>query len=340
MKPVHVVVSMAVHGAGLARVRDRLPADSRVDVIPWTHRREPAPDELLRDAELLFCEYPPSNLDACERLRWIQLNSVGFSQLYGLGLIDRGIRATNARGVFDVPIAEWCVAMMVNLARDLPGMFRNQQRHVWDPAARFQGELRGATVGIYGYGGIGRETARLAKCLGLRVWVLARAPIGRRPRTYTVAGTGDPDGTLPDRVFSLEEGQDFFSALDYLVLAIPLTPQTRGIIGAAELAALPRHAAILNPARGPLIEETALVEALREQRIRAAALDTHYHYPLPPDHPLWAMENVILTPHISGSSEGPHFLDRIWEIFARNVDLYLRGEPLLNEVSAHDLAGA
>ena len=100
---------------------------------------------------------------------------------------------------------------------------------------------------------------------------------------------------------------EFFRGVDYLVLAMPLTPQTRGIVGAAELALLRPSAAILNPARGPLIEEEPLLTALREHRIRAAALDTHYHYPLPPEHALWGMENVILTPHISGSSQNPHF---------------------------------
>ena len=339
MNVLRVVISMALHPTAFARMQERLPAGAGVDVIPWTHQPEPGPPEVLRDAEVLFCEYPPANFEECARLRWIQLNSVGFAQLYGLRLVERGIRATNARGVFDVPIAEWCIAMMVNLARDVPGMLRNQQGHVWDPDARFQGELRGATLGIFGYGGIGRETARLAKCLGVEVWVLARGPITRRERTYVVAGTGDPEGALPDRVFGPEEKLEFFSGLDYLVLAVPLTPQTRGIVGAAELAALPSRAAILNPARGPLIEEEPLVRALRERRIRAAALDTHYYYPLPPEHPLWELDNVILTPHISGSSQNPHFLDRIWEIFGANLDRYVAGEPLLNEIRAADLAG-
>jgi phosphoglycerate dehydrogenase-like enzyme len=229
--------------------------------------------------------------------------------------------------------------MMVNLARDVPGMLRNQQGRVWDPAARFQGELRGATVGIYGYGGIGRETARLAKALGLTVWVLTRGGVKPRGRTYAVAGTGDAEGRLPDRVFLPGDEAAFFAGLDYLVMAMPITPETRGIVGARELAALPRTAAILNPARGPLIDEQALVSVLREGRIRGAALDTHYHYPLPPEHPLWGMENVILTPHISGSSENPHFLLRIWEIFSANLDRFLAGEPLLNEVAASEFGG-
>jgi len=322
----------------LGRLRDRLPAGSNIEFLPWAHSSEPAPADILRDAEILFCEYPPSNFTDCGRLRWIQLDSVGFAQLYGLGLPQRGIRATNARGVFDVPIAEWCIAMMVNLARDVPGMLRNQQQHVWDPSPRFQGELRGAVLGLYGYGGIGRETARLAKQLGLEVWVLARSPIRPRERTYVVPGTGDPQGRLPDRVLMADKKEEFFRGVDYLVLAMPLTPQTRGIIGAAELALLRPSAAILNPARGPLIEEEPLLTALRERWFRAAALDTHFRYPLPPEHELWGMENVILTPHISGASQNPHFMARMWNIFSQNIDLYLRNEPLINEVDPAELA--
>lgn len=340
MEPLRILVSMGPDPEGPDRILQLLPPGSEVVSIPWMHKAEDVAPETLRGAHALFCEWPPANVKELTDLRWIQLNSVGFSQLHGLGLPERGVRVTNARGTFDAPIAEWCIAMMINLARDLPGMFRNQQGRVWDGNARFQGEIRGATVGIYGYGGIGRETARLAKCLGLRVWVLSRGPIKRRELTYRVEGTGDPEGVLPDRVFAPDEKLEFLSGLDYLVLAVPLSAKTRGIIGAAELAALPKTAAILNPARGPLIDEQALLQTLRERRIKAAALDTHFQYPLPPEHPLWGMDNVILTPHISGSSLNPNFLARTWEIFALNVKRFIVAEPLINEVAAADLCDA
>src|SRR5205823_852725 len=122
-------------------------------------------------------------------LQLIQIASVGYSQLYGLGLVGKKVRACNARGVFDTSIAEWNVAMMVNLARDVRGMIRNQEHGVWDKAARFENEIRGRVVGLWGYGGIGRETARLAKALGMRVHVLTRRGIGPRPNIYVVPGT-------------------------------------------------------------------------------------------------------------------------------------------------------
>lgn len=330
---------MEVFAPGLENVRRLLAPDSLIDIFPMRENPEPIPAEKLRGKHILFCHAPPRNFHELDDLRFIQLSTVGYSQLYGLSWPEKGVLVANARGVYDVAIAEWCISMMINLARDLPGMFRNQSRRVWDRDARFQQEIRGTTLGIYGYGGIGRETARLAKALGVRVWVLARGPLKRREGIHRLPGTGDPEAVLADRVFSLEAKYEFFSGLDYLLLAMPHTPKTGSIIGARELAALPRTASVLNPARGPLIEEEALVEALRSRRIRGAALDTHYQYPLPSDHPLWSLDNVILTPHISGASGNRAFLPRIWELFSENVRRFLAGEDLINAVAPAELLG-
>jgi phosphoglycerate dehydrogenase-like enzyme len=273
-------------------------------------------------------------------LRLIQIASAGYTQLLGLDLPRRGVRACNALGVFDIPIAEWNVAMMVNLLRDLRGMIRNQEQGVWDRDARFQRELRGLTVGFWGYGGIGRETARLTRALGMRIHVLTRNG-SADPRTgiFAIPGTGDPEGILPDRVFGVSERFEFLAGLDFLVVALPLTPATEGIVGEAELSALPSRAFVLNPARGPLIREQALLDALRGGSVAGAALDAHWRYPLPPEHPLWRMPNVLLTPHISGSSLGSHYLARTWEIFRLNLAGDAAGQPLLNELTPSQLRG-
>jgi phosphoglycerate dehydrogenase-like enzyme len=122
------------------------------------------------------------------------------------------------------------------------------------------------------------------------------------------------------------------------VIAMPQTSDTEGIIGEQELRLLKRSAFILNPARGPLIDELALVNALQNKRIAGAALDTHYYYPMPAGHPLWQLPNVIMTPHISGSSLSPGFLERVWDIFVQNLVRYRDSEPLLNELAAQELA--
>lgn len=340
----HILIDVPAHPPGLAALQSIAASGADISIDQWEQpeeRSRPLPAERLTPAEILFCTFPPSNFQDLPHVRWIQIASTGYSQLFGLGLAERGIAATNGRGCFDVPIAEWNLAMMVNLARNLRGMIRNQDAALWDRSAIFQSEIRGMTLGLWGYGGIGRETARLARAFGMRVHVLTRSgAIPPRTGTYSVPDTGDPDGVHPHRVFAAAERLEFLRSLDFLAVAVPLTAATEGLIGEAELQALPRSAFVLNPARGPIIREKALLRALDERWIAGAALDTHYVYPLPPDHPLWKhYPNVILTPHISGSSLSQHFRDRLWDIFATNLRRYLAGEPLLNQLSAAQLAG-
>jgi phosphoglycerate dehydrogenase-like enzyme len=293
--------------------------------------------ELPEAIHLFFGDAIPNEIIDHSKLEFVQIGSVGYAHLYGLNLLQRGVRVCNARGVFDPTIAEWNIVMMINLLRDMPRMFRHQQQRIWDRDARFQRELRGLTIGIWGYGGIGRATARLAKSFGLNVHVLVRKEIRSRQDVYLVPGTGDPEGVLPDRVFTSGEEKEFLSQLDFLIVAVPQTPQTTGMIGEEQLQSLPKTAFVLNPARGPIVQEEALLRALREGWIAGAALDTHYHYPMPPEHPLWRFDNVIMTPHISGSNSSTHYLERIWDIFVQNVFRFLERKPLLNELSAEQL---
>jgi phosphoglycerate dehydrogenase-like enzyme len=332
-----ILVDVAVEPEALDRLAAR--PDLEVRVEPFAEQERALAKNLIEDVEILFCTVPPSNFADMAKVRWVQIASSGYSQLFPHNLPARDIRGTNARGCFDVPIAEWNVAMMINLRRNLPQMVRNQQHGVWDRSAIFQRDVRGMTIGLWGYGGLGRETARLAKCLGMRVHVLTRNGVHPAPNVYRVQGTGDPEGTLPDRVFVAGSEKEFLSGLDFLILAMPLTSQTEGIVGWEELCALPDTAFVLNPARGPLIQEQALLRALREGRIAGAAIDTHYKYPLPPEHSLWSFPNVMLTPHIAGSSLNPMFRHYLWDIFLKNVDQYQNGGKLLNELSPEQLRG-
>jgi phosphoglycerate dehydrogenase-like enzyme len=332
-----VLVDVRLNNEGLRRLRAIPEVILQTVDQPEEEQARPLSALLLRDIQALFCTYPPTNLADMGSLRFIQIASAGYSQLLGLGLAERGVRACNALGVFDVPIAEWAIAMMVNLLRDLRGMIRNQERGVWDRDARFQRELRGLTVGFWGYGSIGRETARLCKALGMTVHAMELGGVGPRRNVYCVPGTGDPGGELPDRVFKLTEKEAFLGKLDFLVLAMPLTPHTEGIVGETELQLLRPTAYLLNPARGPLVQEQALLRALHEGWIAGAALDTHYHYPMPHDHPLWRIPNVIMTPHISGSSGSPFFLQRVWDVFVQNMERLQQNQPLLNELTSEQM---
>ncbi len=323
----------------LARVRQAYP-DSEIRIGPdigdYNHKVDP---KLMKGADVLLCGIPPVNFDDFDSLKFIQLSSHGYSQIYNLPTVERGIRVCNGLGTFDVPIAEWNMAMMVNLRRDLRGMIRNQEAGVWDASEKYQYEIFGSTVGFFGYGGLARATARLAKGLGMKIYAFDAQPIGPRTNYYVVPGTGDPEGILPDKTFLPGQEMEFLRDLDFLIMTVPLTNKTRGIIGEEHLKALPRHAYLLNPARGPLIKEEALLKALREYWIAGAALDTHYHYPMPADHPLWRFPNVIMTPHISGSGGCQSYIPRVYDIFIQNMQRYCSGQPLLNELTKSQLMG-
>lgn len=333
-----ILIDMRVHEQALEELKAIPGAEVYLVQLP-EERARPLPPELIRECDVLFCTFPTENLHEMPALKFIQISSAGYTQLIGKGLNERHIRASNALGVFDVPIAEWNMAMMVNLARDMRGMMHNQDAEHWDRSARYQREIHGSTVGIWGYGGIGRETARLAKALGMQVHVLTRNGVVPRRNVYCVPGTGDREGLLPDKVFRTEEKEEFLQGLDFLILAMPQTRANTGIVGEPELRLLKKTAFLLNPARGPLIDERALIDALRNNRIAGAALDTHCHNPMPAGHPFWQMGNVIMTPHISGSSLSPRFLECVWDIFVQNVRRLTRGEPLLNELPARELDG-
>ena len=299
-------------------------------------RRE-LPEKLLLDVRAVLCSFLPTNHELMTSLELVQLCSSGYSQVENLGLPQRGLQVCNASGVNDVPIAEWAVMMIVALARDLPTLFRHQQQAIWDRSPRFQKEVRGRTLGIWGYGGIGRETARLAAAMGLRVHVVTRTGQIDPGERFKEPGTGDEACTIPDRVFSTDEVEQFCQTLDFLLLAIPHTPANEGLVNRRLFEALPNHAFLLNPARGMLVHEADLLWALETGQIAGAALDAHFHYPLPPDHPLWQMPNVILTPHISGSSESTSFKQRLWQLFCSNVERWQAGRTLYNSIARHKL---
>jgi phosphoglycerate dehydrogenase-like enzyme len=295
------------------------------------------PREQIDRCTVLVSDFAPANPESMTGLKWIQLGSAGYMQFAGLPLESMGVRITNASGVNDVPIAEWCLLMMLAFERELPELMRVQRDRAWDRRVRFQSELRGHRVGIIGYGGIGRQVARVCRAVGLEVWAINRTAIGPTPLKFAPNGTGDPEGILPHRTFTMDQMDDFLGQIDYVVLTAALNPLTRGLLGERELRLLPETAVILNPARAQLIDETALHRALRDGWIAGAAIDSHYREPLPANDPTWDLPNVILTPHISGSTLSPHREERLWELVARNIERYRAGLPLLNEIAWADL---
>lgn len=270
------------------------------------------------NAEVLFFRWGLSpeatrRLIATPGLRWMHTASAGVDHILFPELRDSDIVLTNASGVFNIPIAETVLAYMLAVVKRLPEFLAQQRERRWHKLPLR--ELRGLTVGIVGLGDIGTEIARLCRAFGMHVLGLRRRPL---------------PSDVADEVLPPDRLHDLLARSDFVVIALPLTEETRGLIGRAELAAMKPGAWLINISRGAIVDEEALVEALREGRIGGACLDVFAEEPLPSESPLWEMPNVIITPHNSWSS--PRIEEREVELFLENLRRYVSGEPLLNVV--------
>ena len=282
------------------------------------------PEELERakaallETEVLFggSVVPPALLREAPRLKWFQVITAGVDALARDGLVGQGFTMTKVSGLAAPAIAEYAIASMLMLCKGLHLSVRDQSTQHW--RFRFTAELQGKTCGIVGLGAIGRETARRARAMGMRV-------IGSRRRAGGDAGDPDCDLLVPH-----SELHRILAESDYVVVCVPLTDETRGLIGEAELAAMKPTGYLINVARGAVIDEHALVVALGDGTIAGAALDVFEREPLPAENPLWSMENVIVTPHISGAVEG--YGEKVTAMFIDNLRRYVAGEPLENVV--------
>jgi len=271
-------------------------------------RTPPETRELIGEADALLATYVATDLlEAAPNLRWIQALSSGVDFLDLEAIADRGIALTNAAGVHAEPIAEQVVGYLLTFERGIHTGVRQQGEGVW---RRYSGgEIRGKTLGIVGLGAIGGRAAEYAQAFGM-----------------TVVGTKrDPD-TAPAAVDEVYAPDGLFEVLgqsDYVLLSCPLTPETRGLVGREELGAMKGDAVLVNVARGEVVDEEALVYALQQGGIRGAALDVFEEEPLPPESPLWDLPNVVVTPHMAGST--PHKFERIAEVFATNYEAFADG---------------
>jgi phosphoglycerate dehydrogenase-like enzyme len=280
------------------------------------------------DVEAIFGRGAPADLARVPRLRWLQVASAGVDHLADDPPWARGIQVTNARGVFAIPIGEYVVGAILRINQPVAAWADGQAAHSWpaeqEPLATV---VRGQTAVLVGYGSIGREVARQLAALGLRILAVKPRPEIREDPSYLVAGTGDPDGTIPERIVGLDSLVEVAAEADYLVLTLPLTRESRHSIGRSVLAATPNTAWLINVSRGDLVDEDALLDALHGGRLAGAVLDVVSEEPLPPGHPLWDAPNVTITPHVSGATS--RFRD---DLVIENVRRYLAGESLLNPV--------
>jgi len=315
--PHSTILVISQPAEGNLKLLERLPADTRIvaaNVLEGFLGAAPEADVILH------CVTPGLSLRdvflIAPKLKWVHTMAAGIEGILFPELIASPVPLTNGRGVFKLSLAEFAIAAMLFFAKDLRRLVHSQEAGVWDQAD--VDELRGATLGVVGFGEIGSRTARLAKAFGMRVMALRRRP---------ELSSGDE---LVDRAFGPAELQPMLSACDYVLVSSPLTAETRGMIGEAELRAMKPTAVLINVGRGPVVREAALVEALEERRIRGTALDVFDVEPLPAGHPFYQLSNVLLSPHCADHT-------RTWqndamEFFLENFERYRKGEPLLNVV--------
>ena len=280
---------------------------------------------------LLGFRIPENPRAVAPDLKWIQLLSAGADRALGGALRDAPVAVTTASGIHATPIGEYIIASMLAYAHGLHIAMRAQLKREWIRQIGFAAivdELRGKTLGVIGYGSIGREAARIADALGMTVLALKREPDKRADPGWIPKGLGDPEGRIPERFFGPGQRDEILAQSDYVAVTLPGTPHTRGFIGAREIAAMKPAAYIVNIGRGEVIDQDALIEALKAKRIGGAGLDVFAREPLEAESPLWELDNAILTPHISGANRG--YVDKACELFAENLRRFSSGQPLLN----------
>ena len=291
------------------------PTDLHIGLDPdFIAREAPLADVLLNggfDGAPFHQAWP-----LCARVRWVHSLSAGVEGILNPDFVASSVPLTNAAGVFAESLGEYVIAAILHFAKNIPLLQRNQQTHKWEWITVDM--VRGATLGVIGYGGIGREAARLARAIGMRVIALRRKPELSRN-----------DG-IAERIYAPDQLLDLLAASDYVAMAMPATPATNHMIGARELAAMKESAVLINVGRGNAIDEAALVEALRSNRLRGAALDVVETEPLPADDPLYSLDNVLISAH--SADRTPDFLEGATRMFLTNYTRFVRGEPLLNVV--------
>lgn len=268
------------------------------------------------DATYSYCS--SDLLKAAPRLRWVQVASAGVERYPLPEMHARGITFTNAKGIYGTQLADHTLALILAFSRQLPFLYRAQQKQVWEKRQNYaSGELAGQTLLIVGLGGTGLETARRAKGFGLRILAT---------RQHASLAKAD----FVDEVHPPEHLHDLLPEADWVAVCVPLVRRTRDLFHDEEFALMKRTAYIVCVTRGKIINTDALLRALKARKIAGAGLDVTDPEPLPPGHPLWTMDNVIITPHASGHS--PHADSRMFNLFCENVRRFADGRSLLNVV--------
>lgn len=321
-------------------LRDRLPPEWELVVISdatdgsgdGAARVSPQVLAAIPDAEIYFgYGIPPELLEAGDRLEWVHSGAAGVGSSLTPAMLESTVVFTNSAGVHAPPMAETVMAMLLHFGRGLDLAVQAKARSEWTKEPYYTagaplGELSDATVGIIGFGGIGREVARRVASLGARVIAVKRTPARPGEANLKPVVGGGVLGSRIEMVWGASGLDAVYRESDAIVVAAPDTPETRGMVDESAFRRMKEGAVLVNVARGRLVDEDALVRALEEGRIRGAGLDVFVEEPLPSDHPLWDLPNVVITPHVSAVTRG--FWRRETDLILRNLDRYMKGDPV------------
>lgn len=327
---IEVLTTIAFTEAILKQLQQISP---RLQFTVQTARRpEDISEDIWQRTEILYTDTVLPKPDQVPNLRWLQFHYSGIDFALDAPLLRKpGLQVTTLSGAAVPQIAEYVLMMMLALGHRLPDIFINQTRAEW-PSDRWERfmpkELRGSTIGIVGYGSIGREIARLLLPFGVTILASKRDIKHPQDAGYTIPGLGDPHGDFFHRLYPYQALKSMLKLCDFVVICVPLTSETRQMINDDILRSIKPGAFLIDIGRGGVIDQDALLEALQERRLSGAALDVFAEEPLPPSSPFWRLPNVIISPHIAGSS--PHYRARAADLFAENINRYIQGIPLLN----------
>jgi phosphoglycerate dehydrogenase-like enzyme len=326
---VSPILSARVRARDLERIAAAAPGSRIVNLSVEGLADGPVDDVEVLLRGWLVAEAFDRLLARAPHLTWVHSATSGVERALTPAALARDVLVTNARGVFSRPIAEHVLLMILAISRHLPDLVELQRERTWQP---LEGrELRELTIGIVGYGSLGRAVASLASAFGARVLAMRRRPTdAETDRPGTEEADAFPVEPQVERVVGPEGLRDLLAESDIVVLAAPLTAETESLIDEDAIAAMKREAWLINVARGRLIDDTALLRALRDNRIGGAALDTFRDEPLPQSSPYWELPNVILTPHTAWASA--RVLDRSIDLFCDNLVRFSRGQALRNVV--------
>ncbi len=329
-----IVLSLARLGAGWLERLQQISPNLRIEQRPPDNLNA-IPADLLREVEILYTfGWNLPTPEQVPNLRWVQLYSAGVNQVSSQPLFKTDVIFTTSSGIHAINIAEYVFTMVLAWYHRLPRLLDWQQTGAWPPEMQSRmsflpQELWGKTIGIVGYGSIGRQVARLASAFGMRILAMQRST-DHHDTGFQFPGVGDPDGSLPARYYAPDQLRAILSESDVVVIAVPSTSSTRGMFNRAAFSSMKNIAFLVNIARGDVCNQADLIQALQDQQIAGAALDVFEQEPLPSDSPLWHLPNVFLSPHISGLT--PEYDNRVSMILAENLRRYLAGQPLYNQV--------